>query len=106
MDVDGISVKNFIRVQVVAVLNPLAKEKLTEDLQDEIQDLQQGLQQAHQEVVLPPCEILFWQPAPWGFTQAHTALYLTNGHSLKDGHLPSVLHQDTVKNSGLSFPGT
>lgn len=37
-------------LQVVAVLNPLAKEKLTEDLQEEISQLQSGLQQAHEEV--------------------------------------------------------
>lgn len=35
---------------VVSVLNPLAKEKLTEDLQEEITQLQSSLQQAHEEV--------------------------------------------------------
>lgn len=36
--------------QVVAVLNPLAKEKLTGELQDEIAELQHSLNQAHEEV--------------------------------------------------------
>ena len=37
-------------MQVVAVLNPLAKEKLTGELQDEITELQDSLSQAHDEV--------------------------------------------------------
>lgn len=36
-------------IQVVAVLNPLAKEKLTGELQDEIVELQDSLSQAHEE---------------------------------------------------------
>ena len=36
--------------QVVAALNPLAKQKLTGELQEEILELQNSLDQAHEEV--------------------------------------------------------
>lgn len=44
---------NVSSSQVVAVLNPLAKEKLTGELQEEIAELQESLSQAHEEVTLP-----------------------------------------------------
>lgn len=45
-----------LTAQVVAVLNPLAKEKLTGELQDEITELQDSLSQAHEEA-----RLYFWR---------------------------------------------